>query len=73
MKTTTTKSCLMTDDSVARSTAFKVGSALETSRNLCLFNEKRNEVQGLSQKFESLHIHDLTNSLKQAGILTLFF
>lgn len=64
MKTMLTTSCLMIDDTVARSPAIEVGSALETSQNLHLFNEKGNEVHDLLQKFELLHNSYLINSRK---------
>ena len=54
----------MIDDTVARSQAIEVGSALETSQNLYLFNEKGNEVHDLLQKFELLHNSYLINSRK---------
>ena len=46
----------------------KVSNALKTLQNLSPFQEKGNDMRDLLQRFESLHVLDVTNARKQSSI-----
>ena len=55
------------DEPVAKPNSIEVTNELETLQNLCLYQEKGNDMRDLLQKFESLHV---TNASKQFNVLT---
>ena len=60
------------DEPVAKLFSIKVGNALETLQNLCLFNKNGNEMRVLLQQLESLYVRNSLNSRKQSSILAFF-
>ena len=60
------------DEHFVKPNFIEVGTALGTLQNVCLSQEKGNDMPDLLQRFESLHALDATNTKKPPGILTIF-
>ena len=58
------------DVPIVKPSYIEITNALNALQNLCFFHEVGNDVLGLLQKFESLHVHDTAR--KQSSILTYF-
>ena len=52
------------DELVAKPTSVKVRNTLEMLQNLCLYQEKANDIRDLLQRFESFHALDVTKARK---------
>ena len=55
---------------IVKPSYIEIRNALNALQNFCFFHEVGNDVLGLLQKFESLHVHDAAR--KQSSILTYF-
>ena len=60
------------DEPIEKPTQIEIGNALETLRNLCLFNKSGDDMSLLLQHFESLVLKDELADRKQFSILNFF-
>ena len=60
------------DDPIGKPTQTEIGNALETLKNLCLFNKSGDDMRLLLQCFESLVLKDELAVRKQSSIFNFF-